>query len=98
VEIPDAGDKPALIVSWQPVHEGLGAAMVARITSKEKKRSLPTAVHLPVGEGALAQAGYVLCHDLFTIERIRFRRFSGFLTPPKLLEVDSALKRALDLS
>jgi len=91
------GDKPALIVSWQPVHEGLDAAIVARITSVEKRRTLPTTVPLSAGEGGLDRAGFVLCHDLFTIDRARFRRYSGLLAPPTLLEIDKALRRALDL-
>jgi mRNA-degrading endonuclease toxin of MazEF toxin-antitoxin module len=45
----------------------------------------------------LEQAGYVLCHDLFASDRDRFRRHSGTLTPPKLLEVEDALRPALDL-
>jgi mRNA-degrading endonuclease toxin of MazEF toxin-antitoxin module len=97
VEWPEIGDKPALIVSWQPIQQALKAAIVARITSVEKKRSLPTAVELGAGEAGLERGGYVLCHDLFTIERDVFRRFSGRLSPTRLLEVDEALRRALDL-
>ena len=97
VDIPSVGDKPALIVSWQPIQNALKAAIVARITSAEKERSLPTAIRLGAGEGGLEQAGYVLCHDLFTIEREQFRRQAGMLTAPRLLEVEDALRRALDL-
>ena len=97
VAIPDVGDKPALIVSWQPIQQALHAAIVARITSVEKKRSLPTAVSLEPGEAGLNEGGSVLCHDLFTIDRSLFRRHAGTLSPPKLLEVEDALRRALDL-
>jgi len=55
VEIPGVGDKPALIVSWRPVQQALNAAIVARITSVEKKRSLPTAVQLDAGEGSFVR-------------------------------------------
>jgi mRNA interferase MazF len=97
VEIPGVGDKPALIVSWQPIQDALKAAIVARITSVEKKRSLPTAVALEAGEAGLEQPGYVLCHDFFTVDRELFRRHAGSLTPAKLLEVDEGLRRALDV-
>jgi mRNA-degrading endonuclease toxin of MazEF toxin-antitoxin module len=97
VDIPGVGDKPALIVSWQPIQDALKAAIVARITSVEKKRSLPTAIALEAGEAGLEQSGYVLCHDLFTVDRDLFRRHTGSLTPAKLLEVDEGLRRALDL-
>jgi mRNA interferase MazF len=97
LDIPDVGDKPALIVSWQPIQDALDAAIVARITSAEKKRSLPTAVALEAGEAGLQRPGYVLCHELFTVDRDRFRRHSGSLAPSRLLEVEDALRRALDL-
>jgi hypothetical protein len=38
-----------------------------------------------------------LCHDLFTIDRDLFRRYSGALTAQALLEVEDGLRRALDL-
>jgi mRNA interferase MazF len=98
VDIPGVGDKPALIVSWQPIQDALKAAVVARITSVAKTRSLPTAVALDAGEGGLEQPGYVLCHDLFTIDRDLFRRHMGSLSPSRLLDVEDALRRALDLS
>jgi mRNA-degrading endonuclease toxin of MazEF toxin-antitoxin module len=97
VDIPGVGDKPALIVSWQPIQQALGAAIVARITSAEKKRKLPTAIRLAAGEAGLDRPGHVLCHDLFTIERELFRRYAGTLTPKKLLDVEDGLRRALDL-
>jgi mRNA interferase MazF len=98
VEIPGVGDKPGLIVSWQPIQDALDAAVVARITSAAKRRSLPTAVALDTGEAGLEQPGFVLCHDLFTIDRDLFRRYAGSLSAPRLLEVEDALRRALDLS
>ena len=63
----------------------------------EKRRALPTVVRLESGDGGLQQSGYVLCHELFTIERDLFRRYSGTLSPPKLFEVEDGLRRALDL-
>lgn len=97
VEIPGVGDRPALVVSWQPVQQALGAAIVARITSIDKQRTLPTAVRLGAGEAGLDRPGFVLCHDLFTIEESSFRRESGLLSAGRLIEIEGALKRALDL-
>ena len=97
VGLPGIGDKPAVIVSWQPIQRALGAAIVARITSAEKRRALPTAVRLDAGEAGLDRGGYVLCHDLFTLDREVFRRYAGRLSPPRLLQVEDALRRALDL-
>jgi mRNA-degrading endonuclease toxin of MazEF toxin-antitoxin module len=97
VALPGIGDKPALIVSWQPIQQALGVAIVARITSVEKRRGLPTAVPLDAGEAGLDRAGDVLCHDLLTLDREVFRRYTGRLSPPRLLQVEDALRRALDL-
>ena len=97
VELPGIGDKPALIVSWQPIQRAFGVAIVARITSVGKRRALPTAVSLDAGEAGLDRGGYVLCHDLFTLDRDVFRRCTGRLSPPRLLQVEDALRRALDL-
>jgi hypothetical protein len=54
------------------------------MTSAEKRRALPTAVHLDAGEAGLDRGGYVLCHDLFTLDREVFRRYAGRLSPPRL--------------
>lgn len=97
VGLPGVGDKPALIVSWQPIQQALDAAIVARITLVEKRRGLPTAVPLDPGEAGLDRGGYILCHDLFTLDREVFRRYAGRLSAPKLLQVEDALRHALDL-
>jgi mRNA-degrading endonuclease toxin of MazEF toxin-antitoxin module len=97
VELPDVGDKPALIVSWQPIQQALRSAIVARIASVEKRRALPTAVPLEPGEAGLERAGYVLCHDLFTLDLDVFRRYVGRLSPARFLQVEDGLRQALDL-
>jgi mRNA-degrading endonuclease toxin of MazEF toxin-antitoxin module len=86
-----------VIVSWQPIQQALGVGIVARITSVEKRRALPTAVALDAGEAGLDRGGHVLCHDLLTLDRDVFRRFTGRLSAPRLLQVEDALRQALDL-
>ena len=98
VDIPGVGDKPALVVSWRPIQAALDAAIVARVTSRVRRRTLPTAVPIDAGEGGLQEAGHVLCHDLFTIPLGRFRRRAGTLSAARMLEVEDALRRALDLA
>jgi mRNA-degrading endonuclease toxin of MazEF toxin-antitoxin module len=97
VDIPDVGDKPALIVSWDVVSTALDNAVVARITSVPRQRSVPTVVPLEVGEvEGLDRASWIVCHDLFTLPK-PFRRLAGSLRRERMLEVDAALRRALDL-
>lgn len=98
VDLPGVGDKPAVIVSWQPIQDTLAAAIVARVTSVERRRALPTVVRLDAGEAGLERAGYVVCHDLATRNRDAFRRHLGHLAPSRLAEVERALRRALALT
>ena len=97
VKLPDGGEKPGLVVSWNAVNRGLGAAVVARITSRERDRSLPTHVELNPGEAGLPQRSFVLCQDLTTLRESDFGRQVGMVHPGRLLEVEDALRRALDL-
>jgi mRNA-degrading endonuclease toxin of MazEF toxin-antitoxin module len=97
VALPGVGEKPGLVVSWDPVNRGLRSAIVARITSRERERALPTHVELDPGEAGLPLRSYVLCHDLVTLPESDFGRQVGMLHPGRLLQVDEALRRALDL-
>lgn len=95
--IPDLGDKPVLIVSWDVVNHALRSVVVARVSSVERERTIPTVVSVPAGEiDALEERSFVICHDLFTLPK-PFRRFAGFLSARRMLEVDDALRQALDL-
>lgn len=97
VEIPDVGDKPALIVSWNVVNAALDNAVVARITSVPRQRPVPTVVPLEIGEvEGLDRRSWVVCHDLFTLPK-PFRRFAGSLPRERMADVDAALRRALAL-
>jgi mRNA interferase MazF len=97
-EIPHVGDKPVAIVSADFINLALRNVTVARITSVERDRALPTFVAVEPGEVAgLPARSFVVCHDLFTLPKSVFRRHVGTLPARRLLEVEVALRRALDL-
>lgn len=98
VSLPDIGQKLALVVSWDAINRGLRRPIIARITSIARQRSLPTHVELQPGEGGVQTTSYVLCHDLLTLREEYFGEQIGFLPVKRLLEVEAALQRALDLA
>jgi mRNA interferase MazF len=95
--LPTIGDKPVLVVSWDAVNRGLRQPIVARVTSAARRRTLPTHVELEAGEGGLTEPSVVLCHELVTLREDAIRRQAGTLPLGRLIEVDYALRRALDL-
>lgn len=96
--LPDVGRKPVLVVSARVVTLAL-RPIVARITSVERDRPIPTAVALADDEIAgLPGRSWIVCHDLFTlsdggllVERV------GALSPARLVDVEDALRAALAL-
>jgi mRNA interferase MazF len=96
-EIPDLGRKLFLIVSWNAVNRGLRQPVVARVTAQERERALPTHVELNPGEGGVRERSWILCHELATLRESSFVERLGELPLSRVLEVDTALRRALDL-
>jgi mRNA interferase MazF len=97
VEMPDLGRKLFLVVSWNAINRGLRQPIVARVTAQERERALPTYVELSPGEGGVRQRSWILCHELITLRESRFVERLGELPLARLLEMEKALKRALDL-
>ena len=64
-ELPRVGRKPGVVCSRRAVNLRL-MPVVARITTVNRERALPTVVELPAGEvEGLVEDGFVLAHDLF---------------------------------
>jgi len=92
-----AGDRTVLVVSWDAINYGMRSPIICQITKSERERNLPTFVAIPAGEAGLEYDSYVLCHEILTLDVEDFRREVGMLSVPRLLEVEAALRRALDL-
>jgi mRNA-degrading endonuclease toxin of MazEF toxin-antitoxin module len=95
--LPGVGRTPVLIVSARVVTLAL-RPIVARITSVERDRPVPTAVRLEDGEvSALPERSWVICHDLFTLlDSERLERI-GTVSPRRMVDVEEALRAALAL-
>lgn len=96
-DLPEVGRKPVLVVSARVVTVAL-RPIVARITSIARARSIPTAVELDDGEvTGLTSRSWVICHDLATLVADAPPEAIGRLSPARMLEVEAALRAALDL-
>lgn len=95
--LPEIGDKPVLVVSWDAVSNGIGSPVVCLIASTDRERVFPT--YLPIGgeESGLGHDSYVLCHELLTLAGDSFRRHVGTISPASLINVEICLRRVLDL-
>jgi mRNA-degrading endonuclease toxin of MazEF toxin-antitoxin module len=91
-ELPRVGRKPGVVCSRRAVNLRL-MPVVARITTVDRERSVPTAVALAAGEvEGLNEHGYALAHDLFLAgPAAPALSFAGRLSARKLVELRHAL-------
>ncbi len=90
-QFPNVGRKPAVILSDQTVTLALGP-IVARITSVERARNIPTAVVLEPGEvDGLPERSYVLCHDLVTVQTEELVAHMGPVPSERMSEIEDRL-------
>jgi mRNA-degrading endonuclease toxin of MazEF toxin-antitoxin module len=98
VQLPNLGLKPAVIVSDLTVSIAL-RPIVARITSVERARSVPSTVALAAGEvEGLPEQSYVLCHDLTTVEEDGMGKQIGAVPRERLIEIEDRLAFVFGLS
>jgi len=97
VSLPRVARKPVVVVSTRVVSVAL-RPIVARITSVERDRPLPTAVALDDGEvPGLPRRSWVVCHDLATLVTDEPIEPMGRLSPARMVEVEDALRATLGL-
>ncbi len=97
-DLPGIGRKLTVVVSTQRLNVALSEVVVARITSLERERSLPTAIALQAGEvDQLTSPGWILAHSLHTIPRSSLRDFAGEVRADRMAEVEAALAWTFDL-
>ena len=98
-ELPRVGRKPGVVCSRRAANLRL-MPVVARITTVDRDRALPTAVALDVGEvEGLSQAGFALAHDLFLAgPAAPAVTAAGRLSALKLVELRRALAWTFSLA
>lgn len=94
------GRRPVIIIS----HDGFNLTpgwrsiiVVPISTSTTQARRGPTAVHLPKGTAGLRKVSVALCHQVTTLDRAKLTQHIGTLSTDLLMQVENALKAALDL-
>lgn len=90
------GQRPAVIVSNDIGNAFSPVVIVAAMTTKMPKREQVWDVNLPAGQ-PLEKAGRVMCNQLFTIDKSRLMKKIGSLSAVQLVDLDRALRYALDL-
>lgn len=94
VELPQIGQRPAVIVTRQVTIPFLANVTVASITTR--MRGLPTEVQLARAQG-LDDGSVINCDNLFTVPKTAIGRTRGELDPAQRHELDAALTIALGL-
>ncbi len=84
------GIRPVLIIQNDVGNRYSPTVIVAAITSRDSKHSLPTHVQLAGGRN-LRRDSIVLLEQVRTIDRSRMREYIGRLEPSELQAVDQAL-------
>lgn len=94
VDIPDVGEKPAVIVSNNSRNVKLQDVLVARISTSPKP-PLPTVIPTHAKNDPIN--GSVLCDDILPIDKAALRRPAGALCFNTMQAVDDGIRAALRL-
>lgn len=96
--LPDVGRKPVVLVSDRAVTLAL-KPVVARVTSVERPRTMPTVVSIEPGEvEGLTRQSFVLCHDLTTLKDGDLIEHLGDVPSHRLVEIEDRLTFVFALS
>ena len=94
-----AGRRPALVVSMDPINRSSPVVIVAAVTGRVASRpygfQVPVPLSIPTG---LTMESTVLCQQLITVSKDRLGRQIGALPPDLMRQVDQALRVALGLT
>ena len=80
-----AGERPVLVISAEPLNERYAVVMVAPITSRKNNRQARLGeVLLPVGIGVLPRESFALLYQVRTLDKSRLGRRYGEITDTAL--------------
>jgi mRNA interferase MazF len=80
-----AGERPVLVVSAEPLNERYDVVMVAPLTSRKRERPARLGeVLLPAGTAGLPMDSFVLCYQVRTLDKSRLGSEYGELTDSAL--------------
>lgn len=85
------GIRPVLIIQNDVGNYFSPATIVAVITAKMRKHSLPTHVYLPKEESGLQRDSIILLEQIRTIDQVRLKEYIGHVEAQTMMQVDEAL-------
>lgn len=91
------GVRPVLVVQNNMGNRHSPTVIVAAITSRTTKASIPTHVSIHRMEGGLKQDSTVLAEQMRTIDRNRLREYIGHLDQDQMGEIERAMVISLGL-
>ena len=94
------GRRPVVVVSrddFNRIQAWRSLIVVPISTSPTQAGRGPTAIPIPGGAGGLGRASVALCHQVTTIDRVKFEKRIGILPADLLDDVEAGLRAALDL-
>ena len=80
-----AGVRPVLVVSAEPINQHYGVVSVVPITTRKANRPARLGeVLLPIGSGGLMRESFALCYQVRTLDKSRLLRIYGEMSDPVL--------------
>jgi len=80
-----AGRRPVLVVSAEPINDAYGVVSVLSITSRKNSRPVRLAeVLVPAGCAGLPNESFVFCYQVGALDKMRLGRVYGEMTDPVL--------------
>jgi mRNA interferase MazF len=91
------GSHPCVVVQNDVGNQHSALTIVVAVTSNLRVAVLPIGVLLRTGEGGLNRDCVAHCGHLYTVDKQRLTQRIGQLPPNRVVEIDRALARSLDL-
>lgn len=86
-----AGMRPVLVVQSDLANRYFRTVLSAPVSASPKARQREFTVPLGAGEGGLPRPSAVLVFQIRTLDRARFIKRIGYLSPSRMAEVDHAI-------
>jgi len=91
------GVRPVLVIQNDMGNKYSPTIIVAAITSKSTKATLPTHVSIARSDHGIKQDSVVLTEQIRTIDKKRLREYIGHLNIEQMAEIDRAMATSLGL-
>lgn len=92
------GIRPVLIVQNDRGNQHSPTVIVAAITTRRKKTTLPVHVEITAAESGLTRDSVVLTEQVRTLEKTRLTRYLGTLDEDAMKRIDRALGVSLKIA